>query len=131
MKLIRLFLIATTVTTLFWSCKKEDNSGPKLSFKTGAGYTSSNTTVARGAAFTVGIIVEKTKADMSAYIVDYSINNGAVFNSVNAPVTPAGTARFETDINLRTSTTGTEKWIFRVADVTGNLTTKELVITVQ
>lgn len=121
------------MTVLFWGCTKEgDKDAPKLTLKTGAGYTSTNGTIGKATYFKVGILAEKTKNDLLVYIVDYSINGGAVFNSVNSPVTPTGATTFETDITLVTQpVAGTEKWIFRVADTEGKLTTKEITLTVQ
>lgn len=129
------FLFVCLMAVTFSGCDKDDNSSPnepKLTLKTGAGYTSSNTTIGKAASFKVGIVGEKTTADLTAYIVDYSVDGGPLFNSVNGPVGATGKERFETDINLITrNQAGTEKWIFRIADVNGNLGSKEIILTVQ
>ena len=133
MKIQHHFLLLSFLSVFFWGCTKDkDKDAPKLTLKTGAGYTSTNVTIGKAASFKVGIKAEKTKNDLLVYIVDYSLDGGAVFNSVNSPVTPTGTATFETDINLITrNQAGTEKWLFRVADTEGKLTTKEITLTVQ
>jgi len=133
MKISHYFLSLLFITVLSLGCTKEgDKDAPKLTLKTGAGYTSTNTTIGKAASFKVGIKAEKTKNNLLVYIVDYSVDGGPVMNSVNSPVTPAGTASFETDINLITrNQAGTEKWIFRIADSEGKLTSKEFTLTVQ
>ncbi len=133
MKIQHYFLLVSFLSVFFWGCTKDkDKDAPKLTLKTGAGYTSTNTTIGKATYFKVGIKAEKTKNDLLVYIVDYSINGGAVYNSVNSPVTPTGATTFETDITLVTQpVAGTEKWLFRVADTEGKLTTKEITLTVQ
>lgn len=137
MKFTRSFLFVTLLASALYGCGKDkDNNSsgnePRLTLKTGAGYTSSSITIGKAASFKVGIIAEKTNTDLTAYIVDYSVDGGPLFNSVNGPVGAAGKERFETDINLITrNQAGTEKWIFRIADANGNLGTKEIILTVQ
>lgn len=130
------FSICLVMSLLAIGCSKSDNAtpatGPTISLKTGAGYTSANTTIGKGVTFKVGIVCDKTTEDLSAYIVDYSIDGGPVTNSGNGPVTASGTSHFETDFILLTrNVTETEKWLFRISDTKGNISTKEITLTVQ
>ena len=133
MKISGQFLLLCFMAVLLWGCKKDSSPTlPKLTLKTGAGYTYTNGTIGKAATFKVGFVAEKTKNNLLAYIIDYSLDGGPVINSGNGPVTAAGTANFESDFNLITrNQAGTEKWIFRISDSEGNLTSKEFTLTVQ
>jgi hypothetical protein len=130
-------LIGTLVITLLLTaCSKDNNGsqseGPKLTLKTGAGYTSSSSTIGKAASFKVGIIAEKNTADLLVYLVRYSVDGGPEMSSFDTPITGTDRQRFEYDINLITrNQAGTEKWIFEVSDVNGKLTRKEITLTVQ
>jgi hypothetical protein len=74
---INFFLFSLLVLTLN-SCKKDEGKLPLISFKTEAGYTSSDATVSAGTDVTIGIIASKAEeADVLKHFnVSLSIDGG-------------------------------------------------------
>jgi len=71
------YLLAFSLLALtFNSCDDDEGKKPDIEFKTGAGYTSSDATIAGGSIVTVGIHAEKTEDEdvLKHFNVSLSIN---------------------------------------------------------
>jgi len=67
----------------------DPHNPPAISFKTGAGYTSVDATVAKGATVKVGVIGEKKEDDMKIYNISYSYD-GATTTTTKETFTLTG-----------------------------------------
>ena len=108
---------------------------PNIAFKTGAGYTSADATVAKGAAIKVGI--DASKAESADVLKTFNIStkfDGATSPTTVKSETLTGTQgdAYSTDFSFTTrNQAGTEVYIFTVTNRDGLIGTKELKLTVQ
>jgi hypothetical protein len=137
MKQLRLLLSVTALIIFsgFSSCKKEVDAHvpPDMAFKTGAGYTSADATLAQGDSITVGVNITKTEDDLRTFNIGYAYDGaGSSTTYYNYVLTAAEYLSYSHDHVLHTrNQAGTEKWTFTVTDRDGNVTQKSITLTVQ
>ena len=108
---------------------------PKITLKTGTGYTSADMTVAKGAAIKVGI--DAAKAEDKDVLKTFNVSNkfdGATTTTTFKTETLTGTQgdAYSTDVNFNVrNQAGTEIWIFTVTNRDGLIGSKEIKLTVQ
>lgn len=108
---------------------------PMISFKTDAGYTSSNVTVAKGAKVKVGIKAAKSedKDVLKTFNVSYKYD-GATSPTTFKNETLTGTQgdNYTTDVDITArNQAGSEVWIFTVTNRDGLIGSIQLTLTVQ
>ncbi len=115
------------------SCKKDARVPPVVSFKTSAGYTSADVTVAPGTPVLVGFVADKTEDELKTFNVSYAYDGAATTTTAaTVALDPTEEDHYENDYTINTRTTpGTEKWIFTVTDRDGNVSQKDILLTVQ
>jgi hypothetical protein len=128
-------LIAIAMTAAISSCKKDEDAHvpPSVEFKTGAGYTSADATVAQGDSVLVGVIATKTEDEMKTFNVSYAYDgNTTTVTAYNLPLSGAQEENFTMDYTIVTRLQpGTEMWWFTITDRDGNITKKSITLTVQ
>jgi hypothetical protein len=126
-----LVLMALVAVPLLFSCKKETDPRvhPDMVFKTGPGYTSANDTVPMQDTLTIGVIIDKTEDPLIALNVSVAYD-GASSSTVHNQDLSGDHVEHDQQVITRDQA-GTESWIFSVTDRDGNITTKNIVLTVQ
>jgi hypothetical protein len=127
----RILIPIIGLVVVFSACEKD--VPPKLSFRTGEGYTSSYIQAVPGSTFLVGCIAEKTKDDLSTFYVEYAFEPANVgFLADRWTLSRTEARRYERNywITVRNQP-GRERWIFKINDSEGRITQKEILITVQ
>lgn len=79
MKYTYCFLLIVLLGLSVTSCKKDEGKRPEISFKTGAGYTSSDTTVAANSILKIGIHAAKAEEEdvLQHFNASHSVNGGS------------------------------------------------------
>ncbi|MFI5219440.1 MAG: hypothetical protein ACHQNT_08110 [Bacteroidia bacterium] len=118
----------------FSSCSKnEDAKLPTVTFKSGSGYISGNTSAGKNNILTVGIIADKKEAGLRR--LDIKVKYSYLTNEDDKKtfyMSDSTASHFETDYDIKTAgENGTETWTFEVTDKDGNIGLNSLVITVQ
>jgi hypothetical protein len=129
-------LILLSGLTIFSSCSKDDTTtptdlNPVLNFKGGAGYTSTDVTLAEGAEFKVGIIAS-SNVSSGAVLVRFKVTR--TFNNKPDVVidTTINTASFNADITASARTVvGEERWTYTVTDKDNQVNELAINITTQ
>jgi hypothetical protein len=131
-KISAMLLISSFASFLF-SCEKDAHNPPKLEFKTGASYISSDRTLKKDTTITVGIIATKTEDEFKTFNVSKSYDNATSNTTVsNTTVSKSEEDGFTKDISIQMrNQTGYEKYIFTATDKDGNVTSITLNFTVQ
>ena len=126
-------LVLIFVLFLFSCNKVEDAKLPTVTFKTGTGYVSGNTTVGKNHILTVGVIADKNEADLRR--VDIKVKYSYLSNEDTKKtfyMDDSEASHFETEYDIKTAgENGTETWTFEATDKAGNIGSNKLVITVQ
>ncbi len=125
--LISIALIGLSSCEIF-----DEHKPPALVFKTEAGYTSADATVAKGASVKVGIIADKKEDDMKIYNISYSYN-AATTTTTKETFTLVGSEyqHYEKDYEFTVrNQSGTEKWYFTITDKDGNISKLSITFTV-
>lgn len=138
MKLTLRKIITPALLSLFIfginSCEKDKGLLPNIAFKTGATYTSANTTIAKNTAFTVGIDASKSEGKdvLKTFNASVSYDGSATTTSFyNEILTSAQGDSYTKDLALTTrNQSGTEKWIFTVTNRDGLVNSVTLTVTV-
>jgi hypothetical protein len=114
------------------SCNK-DKSPPSISFKTGAGYTSSDVILHPGDSFVVGISASSGADDLSLFYTEVAFDGANTASLVSRIwMNSDEHNKFERDITVTTRThAGTERWIFNINDKDGRISKLEIKVTVQ
>ena len=127
--------LSIAVLALSASCKKNKDAHipPDLKFKTAAGYTSGDRSIAHGDSILVGVTIAKLEDDLRTLNISYAYDgSSATTTHFNYAMTSAEYTGYDHDFWLVTrNVAGTEKWIFSVTDRDGNLTQKSITLTVQ
>ena len=136
MKNTLLLLLLTFSMVLSQGCKKEEEEAeipPTLELKTGAGYTSADATVAKGAPVKIGITAKKTEDDLKSFNLSYAFDGGTATTSKQTIDIPAASVtQYDLDVTIVTrNQAGTEKWYFTITDVDGNIVQKTVTLTVK
>ncbi len=126
-----LLLVALFAVPLLFSCKKDTDPRvhPAMVFKTGPGYTSANDTVPMQDTLTIGVIIDKTEDPLIALNVSVSFD-GASSSTVHNEDLSGDHVEYDQQVITRDQA-GSENWIFSVTDRDGNITTKNILLTVQ
>ncbi|MEP6512909.1 MAG: hypothetical protein ABJA79_03515 [Parafilimonas sp.] len=137
MKTILSFISVVILLCAIASCKKSQDpmNKPSIAFKTGAGYTSSDTTVSAGDTVLVGITASKAATEtqdvLKTFNVSESINGGAETTIYTHALTGTEGDSFDIDLNIVTATAGTtEKYTFTVVNRDGLINSVSLTLTV-
>jgi hypothetical protein len=129
---LSLSIIVLVAVAFFSSCEHDEHKPPVVSFKTDAGYTSSDATVAKGAAIKVGVVGTKVEDDMKTYNISYAFD-GATTTSTKETFTLTGAEQQHYDKDYEFTVrnqAGVEKWYFTVTDRDGNIAKLSLTLTV-
>jgi hypothetical protein len=105
---------------------------PAIEFKTGADYTSSDVTVAKGASIKVGVVGTKKEDDMKTFNISYAYD-GATTTTTKETFTLTGSEakNYDKDYTFTVrSQAGVEDWFFVITDRDGNIAKLKLTITV-
>jgi hypothetical protein len=118
---------------LFISCEREQEPLPTLELKTGAGYTSQNTTISKGSTLTVGILATKAENNLKTYNVSVSYDGASSTITIQNFTIPLDeNTLYDKDVTFTVrNQTGTEKYYFTVVDTDGNIVQKALTFTVK
>ena len=126
------------LSAVFANCKKEEDAmvPPTLEFKTGAGYTSSDATVAQTTSVLIGVHGEKAEGEgedvLKTFSITYSYDGGAEAAYRPTEILDASQEdSFDEDIPILTrGVAGTEKYTFTITNRDGLVTTKSITLTV-
>jgi hypothetical protein len=129
-------VFATGLLILFYACSKEEDKmiPPILEFKTGAGYTSADTTVAVSTPVKVGIRAEKTEGEdyLKTFTVSHSFDGASNVQDSTRILDESEYDVFNVDINFTTSSVqGTESYYFTITNRDGLIVTDTIVLTVE
>jgi hypothetical protein len=131
--LIALLIGGSVIGTLS-SCEEDEGKLPDIKFKIGAGYTSSDDTVAKGDTVKVGITAAKTedKDALKKFDVSRSYDNGTSSSFINKDLSGTEGDSYSTDVEIVTrNQAGTEKYTFTVTNRDGISNQLTLTLTVQ
>jgi hypothetical protein len=130
---LKFILFFFVVAIMFSSCEVfDEHKPPKVEFKTGAGYTSADATVAQGTTIKVGIIGKKVEDDMKTYNISYAYD-GATSTTTKETFSLSGNEQQNYDKDYEFTTrnqAGTEKWYFTITDRDGNIAKLSFTLTV-
>ena len=133
MKNLFYLLLLSVASLTLNSCEKDENNKPDISFKTGAGYTSSSTTVASGSTVLIGIhAVKASDADvLKKLTVSLSRNGGTTTTEYTADLLPAQQDGFDFDFTPTLGLTAGDKYkfTFTVTDSDGSTDAVDLTLT--
>ena len=127
------FASALILSVFAIGCKKDAHTPPVITLKTGVGYISEDGIVARNQSIKAGLTAAKTEDNMTSLNVSYAYDNSSstiTFKTFSLE----GTEQEHCDRNILFTTrnqAGTEKWIFTITDKDGNVSQKQLALTVQ
>ena len=134
LKKITAAIILMMVIFSMSSCDKDKGILPFINFKTTAGYTSANATIARNTAFLVGIDAAKSEGNdilktfTASVVFDASTTSSTIYSET---LTPAQGDNYSKDLPITTrNQAGTEKYSFTVTNKDGLVNTISLTITV-
>ena len=116
------------------SCEKDEGKLPAIAFATGAGYTSADATVAKGASVLVGIVASKSenKDVLKTFNVSVSLDSAANTTILNQSLSGSDGDHYETDVPITVrNQAGTEKYTFTVTNRDGLTNQVSLKLTVQ
>ena len=131
-KITNVILLFAAFSIAAVSCKKDKHVPPTVNFKTGAGYTANDVSIARNSAIKVGIVADKVEDDMFTYNVSYAYD-GAATTVTSQTFTLAGTEQqhYDKDVTFTLrNQAGSEKWTFTITDKDGNITQKQITFSV-
>jgi hypothetical protein len=125
--------VITMVTFTISSCEKDKGILPDISFKAGAGYTSTDASIAKNTNFLVGINAARTedKDVLKTFNASVSFDGGSSTTIYNEVLTTAQGDNYTYDLNLTTrNQSGTEKYSFTITNRDGLINTITITITV-
>jgi hypothetical protein len=133
MKLLKTILAALGAALIISSCEKDKHIPPDVSLKEGVAYISADATVPKDTSITVGFVADKTEDELKTFNISYAYD-GATTTTTAETFTLSGDEEdhYEKDYTITTrDVAGTEKWIFTITDRDGNISQKQIVLTVQ
>lgn len=130
-KFLAVFALFITAISLS-SCEKDEGKLPDISFKTGAGYTSSDVTAAPGDTLLIGINAAKTedKDVLKTFNITQSLNGATGTTVYNKNLTSAEEDNFSYDYTVVAGATGTEKYTFTITNRDGLINQVSLTVTI-
>jgi hypothetical protein len=115
------------------SCEKDEGNLPDISFKTTAGYTYQDDSIAANGTFLVGINAAKTedKDVLKTFNISKSVNGGASTTVQNVTLTSAQEDNYSEDFTLVAGGTpgNTEKYTFTITNRDGLTNTVSFTLT--
>lgn len=129
-----MFYIAVLLISMLSACEKDEGKLPDIAFKTGAGYTSADMTVAKNATVLVGIDAAKTedKDVLKTFDVSRGYDGATPASYINETLSGAQGDAYSRDITITTrNQDGTEKYVFTVINRDGLVNSVTLTLTVQ
>jgi hypothetical protein len=134
-KINQSILVILTALLIFTiaSCKKDPGRLPAISFKTGAGYISSDATIAKNTPFKIGINAAKTENEdvLKTFNISVSYDGGASTTVYSETLTAAQEDNYSYDMNGTTrGQAGTEKYTFTITNRDGLINTIAVTMTV-
>ena len=136
-QLIKKLTTGITLVTIILSlnsCEKDKGILPYISFKTTAGYTSADVTIARNTAFLVGIDAAKSEGNDILKTFDASVTFDAATTSTSfysETLTAAQGDNYSKDLPRTTrNQAGKEKYTFTVTNKDGLVNSISLTVTV-
>jgi hypothetical protein len=130
-KLAFAFTVLLLIAALFSAC--DPHKPPRIKFKTDAGYTSADATVAKGALIKIGVIGDKVEDDMKTFNVSYAYDGSTSTTTKETfTLTKDEENHYEKDyeFNVRNEA-GVENWYFVITDRDGNIAKLSLTLTVE
>lgn len=126
-------ILIVLLLVIYIGCEKEDETAATIEFKTGIGYTSQDTAVAKGSSLIVGIIATKAEDNLKSYNVSVSYDGASNTITVqNFAISSDENTLYDKDVNFMVrNQAGTEKYYFTVVDVDGNIVQKMLTFTIK
>ena len=128
------FAVLVTALINLSSCEKDEGKLPNIAFKTGAGYTSANATVAASDSVTVGIIASKSEGEdvLKKLNISKTIGTGTVTTYLNYDIPSAQEDNFSADYKLPAGGNAGEqvKWTFTVTNRDGLTNAVSFTVTV-
>ncbi|MBS1781115.1 MAG: hypothetical protein JST70_17445 [Bacteroidetes bacterium] len=119
----------------FSSCKKEEDEGklPNISFKTDAGYTSGDATVAKNTAVKIGIVASKAEDNdlLTKFTIVRSVNGGADSTMYTEDLAGSKGDNYSYDLSTSTTTAQSEKYTFSVVNKDGLINKVSLTLNVE
>lgn len=116
------------------SCEKDEGKLPNISFKTTAGYTSADKTVASDDTVLVGINASKSEEEdvLKTFNISKSVDGAASTTVQNVTLTSAQEDTYTQDFQLVAGSAGhTEKYTFTVSNRDGLTNSVNFTLTVQ
>ena len=131
---IAICLLCLGLILLNFSCEKDkdEREKPKIEFKTGGSYTSSDKTLNKKDTLLVGITATKTEDDLKTYNVSHYYDGATSPTTFyNYALSSGESKSFSKDIQIITrDQAGSEKWVFSITDKDGNISQKTIVLTI-
>lgn len=104
---------------------------PKIDLKTDSGLVSASCAGYPGGQFTVGLIADKTKHDLSTVFSEVAYDGASSSHIVSTVDVGGNTSHFENNfINTLRNHSGTEHWYFGAKDKEGKVSMIEITISV-
>lgn len=116
------FLLSILAIGMLSGCDEDEGKLPNISFKTGSGYISRDTTLASGTSFVVGINASKSEnVDvLKVFNISRSINNGAATTLLNQNLSGAQGDSYSYDHAITLDSAGiADKYIYTVTNRDG------------
>lgn len=139
-QIIMVILTLISTTSIFSSCKKEDEmEPPTISFKTDVGYTFADASVTAGSAILIGINAAKSDGEgedkdvLNHFNISRSLNGAANTSVYDADLTSAEEENYSYDFSTTASASAgdTEKYTFTITNRDGLQGQVSLTITAQ
>ena len=128
----KLALMFTIALIGFTQCKKDAHQPPAVSFKTGTGFVSKDTTLAQGTTFNIGVNVSKKEDELKTYNFSVSNDGGSTASIRTDNISGSEVDGFNRTESRTTRTqAGKEKYIFSITDADGNNAQLSLTVTVR
>jgi hypothetical protein len=119
--------------TAFASCEKDEGKLPNIAFKTTAGYTSANATVAMGDSIKVGIDASKSedKDVLKTFTINKAIGSASGVDTYSEALSGSTGDAYSHDIWIHAgAVTQTEKYTFTVVNKDGLTKAVNLTVTI-
>ncbi len=135
MKNIIKSILFTFTIVFIGACEKDEGRLPDISFKTGAGYVSTDTTIAGGSAIKIGIDAAKTedKDVLKKFNISRSVNGAAATSVFDKTLSGSEGDNYTYDFTTTLDNTPgqTNKYTFTVTNRDGLVNQVSLTVTVQ
>jgi hypothetical protein len=133
MKTILKSLSLAAFVLILGSCEKDEGKLPKITFRTGASYISTDTSLVKGAPFTIGINAEKTekKDVLKKFNISVSTGGGASTSIFNKDLSGSEGDNFSYDYTAAMDSVSSQnkKYSFTVTNRDGITNTVSLTVT--